>query len=121
MKQILGERISELREDLQKRTSEKWPMSKVAVEVGITQNMIERVERGQGGSIETYMLLFNFYQSRGYNLNWLMLSDNSGHIKYALDEGNTIDIEKVLIKVENLKNQLVSDVDTMVMDILINP
>ncbi|QHT70757.1 hypothetical protein GXP67_30970 [Rhodocytophaga rosea] len=44
MKEQLGERLTELREDLSKRTGEKWPMGKVAQATGITQNMIERIE-----------------------------------------------------------------------------
>jgi transcriptional regulator with XRE-family HTH domain len=121
MKQILADRLTELREDLTKRTDEKWPMRKVAQGAGITQNMIERIEAGKGGTMEAYLALFNFYYNKGYNLNWLLITDNSDFSKYRVPENsNGIQIEKMLIKIESFKNEMNTAVDAMVMDVLIN-
>jgi transcriptional regulator with XRE-family HTH domain len=121
MKKILGERFTELREDLASRTGEKWPMRKVAQAAGITQNMIERIEAGRGGMMETYVALFNFYFEKGYNLNWLLVTDNSEFSKYRVPENsNTIQIEKLLLKIEKFKTEMNITVDSMMLEVVVN-
>lgn len=121
IKELIGERLTELRLDLAKRTGEKWPMCKVAKAVGITQSMIERIEGGLGGTIDVYAAIFDFYHGKGYNVNWIVIKDNVALSKYRVPvESNTIQIEELLVKVENFKRHMDHAVDTMVMDMLVN-
>ena len=50
---------------------------RVAQELGIATNMIHRLEKYGGGSLENLTKLIEFYYEKGFNMEWVVLSDNS--------------------------------------------
>ena len=72
----LGKRLTELRKALSRDSVEDWTQPRIGKEVGLSQNAIHRLERGNG-SIANLSLLLDFYHKKGYNLQWVMALDNS--------------------------------------------
>ena len=72
----LGKRLTELRKALSRDSVEDWTQPRIGKEVGLSQNAIHRLERGNG-SIVNLSLLLDFYHKKGYNLQWVMALDNS--------------------------------------------
>ncbi|UYZ61217.1 helix-turn-helix domain-containing protein [Hymenobacter latericus] len=72
----VGQRLAQLREELAATSGERWPQSRVAEVVGLDKNQVTRLELGKG-TIDAFVALLLFYQGRGYNLNWIVVPDNS--------------------------------------------
>ncbi|TDN39872.1 XRE family transcriptional regulator [Hymenobacter sp. UV11] len=83
----VGKRLAIIREELVKRYGEaEWTQGAVAKRSGLTQNIISRIEQGEGGKIENWLKVMGIYESQGYNLNWVLTKNNSQVSKLQLDE-----------------------------------
>ncbi|TVT36778.1 helix-turn-helix domain-containing protein [Hymenobacter setariae] len=64
----------------------EWTQAAVAKRIGLTQNIVWRIEQGEGGKIENWLKVMGVYESRGYNLNWVLTKNNGQVSKLQLDE-----------------------------------
>lgn len=85
--QRVGKRLAIIREELGKHYGEAdWTQAAVAKRTGLTQNIIWRIEQGEGGKIENWLKVMGVYESEGYNLNWVLTKHNGRVSKLQLDE-----------------------------------
>lgn len=83
----VGQRLTKIREELGKHYGEAdWTQAAVARRIGLTQNIVWRIEQGEGGKIENWLKLMGVYESQGYNLNWVLTRHNGQVSKLQLDE-----------------------------------
>lgn len=83
----VGKRLAIIREELGKHYGEAdWTQAAVAKRTGLTQNIIWRIEQGEGGKIENWLKVMGIYEGQGYNLNWVLTKNNSQVSKLQLDE-----------------------------------
>jgi hypothetical protein len=72
----MGTRLAKLRKALARDSGQDWTQARVAQQLGIAPDMMCRLEYG-GGSMENLGKLIDFYYGKGFNIDWLMVSDNS--------------------------------------------
>ena len=83
----VGRRLATIREELGRAYGEiEWSQTAVAQKTGLTQNTITRMEHGMPGRVENWLKVLMLYQSRGYNINWMLTDNNSLTSKFQLDE-----------------------------------
>lgn len=83
----VGKRLAIIREELGKHYGEaEWTQAAVAKRIGLTQNIVWRIEQGEGGKIENWLKVMGVYESQGYNLNWVLTKNNGQVSKLQLDE-----------------------------------
>ena len=97
----MGKRLLELRKALSRDSGEEWTQPRIAQELGLTQNAIHRLEYG-GGSIENLGNLLDFYHLKGYNIQWVMVSDNSSIRMYRDDKVSDQELLQALEKLTQL-------------------
>lgn len=119
-KELIGKRLSLLRDELAGPGEETWTQGRVALETGLTLNQVARLEQAAAGSIEAFVTLLLFYHQRGYNISWVLLKDNASVSKMALSEGTkTLDARAVVKKISEFKQDLEKEVDTLIADLTI--
>lgn len=74
--QTLGKRLQELRMDLAHSRQEKWSQKDLAKALDVNQAIISRLERGLG-SYDNLLKLLHFYHQAGFNLAWILISQNA--------------------------------------------
>ena len=85
--QRVGKRLAIIREELGKHYGEaEWTQTAVAKRTGLTQNIIWRIEQGEGGKIENWLKVMGVYEAEGYNLNWVLTKHNGRVGKLQMDE-----------------------------------
>ena len=71
----VGKRLLELRTQL------KISKKNLDAELGFAARTVERFEYGSGGNPKSLIALLLYYVEKGYNLNWILLEDNSNLFK----------------------------------------
>jgi len=99
----MGKRLLELRKVLSRDSGEEWTQPRIAQELGLTQNAVHRLEYG-GGSIENLGKLLDFYHFKGYNIQWVMVSDNRSIRMYRDDKVSDQELLQTLEKLTKLIN-----------------
>jgi hypothetical protein len=101
----IGQRIAELRATLSSDTGEKWSQPKLARELGLTQDIIYRLEQGSG-SLDNFIKVLLFFHSKGFDLFWMIAPDNTSLPKYRQIKEQPLqenpEIIKALEKMSNL-------------------
>jgi hypothetical protein len=106
---IVGKRLAQLRGELTKVGDEVWSQARVGEAIGITANMVSRLEQFCAGNIDALLGMLRFYQDRGYNISWIVSEDNSGVSKHMLSDANkAVDAQFVLEKIDELKELISS-------------
>lgn len=77
MEEVICQRLIALRKHLGERLGERLTVAWVAEKIGVTHQTIYRLEVGLKGSTGSLVSLLMFYHSQGYNLEWILSSDNS--------------------------------------------
>lgn len=109
---IIGKRLALLREELSGAGGEKWTQTMVADETGLTKNMIGQMERSGAGGIEIFVTYLLFFHQRGYNINWIILPDNSRVTKMQLGaQIKAVELQAVVNQFENIKQVIVRELD----------
>ena len=52
----------------------------------------ERIEAGEGGNVKSFVSLLLYYVSKGYNLNWILVEDNTNLFKKEQNLAINIDL-----------------------------
>ncbi len=79
---IVGERLAEVRNAM----NPKLTQASLGEALNLNQSVIQRIETG-GGTIDTLLVILQYFLNRNYNLNWLIAEDNSKFkIKVGKDE-----------------------------------
>lgn len=73
----ISARLATLRKHLGERMGEKLTQETVAERSGLTEQQVNRLEAGLLGTTSSLICLLRFYNSHGYNLEWIQLEDNS--------------------------------------------
>lgn len=106
---IVGKRFAQLRSELASVGEEVWSQARVGEAIGITANMVGRLEQFCAGNIDALLGMLRFYHARGFNISWIVLPDNSGVSKYSLSDANrAVDVQFVLDKIDELRNSIIS-------------
>lgn len=114
-KELIGRRLAALRDELARPGEEKWTQAMVAQETGLTLNMVGQMERSGGGGIEIFVAYLLFFHQRGYNINWIVLPDNTHTSKRRLkDEIKTVDMRSVDDQLQRIKQVLEKEIDITV-------
>lgn len=83
----VGRRLFVIREELGRiYTESEWSQSAVAKKTGLTQNIVWRIEQGEGGKVENWFKLLYLYETKGYNLAWILAEDNCLVSKFHMQE-----------------------------------
>lgn len=86
----IGRRLAIVREELRRLYGEAdWSQRGVAQKINVTQNIISRMEQGEGGKIENWFKLMCLYEQKGYNLSWIITENNSLITKFHIEEATT--------------------------------
>ncbi|QNE42180.1 hypothetical protein F1C16_21375 (plasmid) [Hymenobacter sp. NBH84] len=108
---LIGKRLAQLRDELAAPGEAKWSQVRLANELGLTQNVVARLEKSAAGSNESLLTLLLFYHQRGFNITWILLDDNSHVSRMRLDETTpTLDKRSVLEKLAGLRETVDSEV-----------
>lgn len=87
---LIGQRLTQLRQELAGPEEKKWSQAQVAAAAGLTRNVVARLEQHGAGGIDMLQTLLTFYHERGYNPSWVLLADNSGVAKHRIGEGEKV-------------------------------
>jgi hypothetical protein len=110
----IGRRLTQLRSELAGDGETAWPQVRLAEAVGLSTNQVARLEQSGAGSVEAFVTVLLFYNSRGYNLNWIMRPDNSTVSKLMVTETmNPVDLGLVQRKAHELKQVIDNSIDRM--------
>lgn len=82
----VGKRLKEL------RTQTKLSRENLDKELEFSARTVERFEYGDGGNPKSLLSLLLYYANLGYNLNWILLEDNSNLFKKEQNIGVTMDL-----------------------------
>jgi len=82
----VGIRLIELRKALSRDTGQEWTPARLAQESGLSEKVIHRLE-DSNGSMPNLTKLLTFYHNKGFNINWVITTDNSSIPMYR--EGKT--------------------------------
>jgi transcriptional regulator with XRE-family HTH domain len=86
----VGQRLAGLREELGKfYPDQDWSQTAVGNRVGMTQNVITRMEHGKGGLMENWLKVLALYEQQGYNLHWILTENNKHVSKLLINEATT--------------------------------
>jgi transcriptional regulator with XRE-family HTH domain len=104
-----------LRDELAGPGEGSWSQARLAEEAGLSRNVVARLEGSFSGSIEVCLTILFFFHQRGYNISWIILPDNSTVTKMAMnDTTKAFDAELVLANLEQLKEVLSKEVDSLI-------
>jgi hypothetical protein len=91
----LGERLRQLRTTLAEEDFDPkaWPRVRVARKAGVSDAALARLENTGSGPAASLAAVLRFYQDQGFNLAWVLASDNEGIPLHAFrdifeDEGH---------------------------------
>ncbi|WP_123862006.1 helix-turn-helix transcriptional regulator [Flavobacterium columnare] len=102
-----GERLRLIRRDL------KLKIVRIERELSFPTNTISRIEKGEGGTINSFIKLVLYYYQRGYNINYII--GNSLNIKASIKIKNNENIdtlefkknlEEIISKLINIKDEI---------------
>lgn len=99
----MGKRLLELRKALSRDSGEEWTQPRLARELGLSQNVIHRLEHGSG-SIENLLILLHFYHIKGYNTEWVITLDNRSVRMYREDKTSDQELMQILVKLNKVLN-----------------
>ena len=99
----IGRRLAELRKALSRDTGQEWTQPRIARQLGVSSNMIHRLEYG-GGSLENLGKLLDFYHQQGFNIQWVMVSDNTSIGMYRPDSASEQELRQTLEKLNKILN-----------------
>ncbi|GAA4419355.1 hypothetical protein GCM10023187_53590 [Nibrella viscosa] len=85
---LVAQRLVSLRAHLSERLKTNLTLQDISDKAGIPIYKMQRLENGKG-SWETLINVLTFYRSQGYNLDWILLSDNSS-APMVLPSGNDL-------------------------------
>lgn len=77
MEELISQRLVKLRRHLGERLGHELTQADLAEKAGIKDYKYQRLETGLDGTILTLITFLNFYRTHGYNLDWILASDNS--------------------------------------------
>ncbi|GAB3788590.1 hypothetical protein GCM10028818_55430 [Spirosoma horti] len=96
---IVSERLVTLRKHLGERLGQELTMQSLAEKADLKYDFLKRLESGLKGSMDSLLTLVRYYHSQGYNLDWILLADNSEVPMISFSGGE-------LLKIENDVNEL---------------
>lgn len=118
--QRVGRRLMIIREELRDfwqlrgQDGQDWSQTGVGRQVGLTQNIITRMEHGKGGLIENWLILLSFYEGLGYNLNWILTEDNQRITKLQINESTAGQIrDEILGKLRTMRENTLKEFDEL--------
>jgi transcriptional regulator with XRE-family HTH domain len=113
--QRVGKRLAIIREELgQFHGGQYWSQSAVAARVGLTQNIITRMEHGKGGLMENWLKLFNLYEQQGYNLHWVLTEDNRRVSKLLINDTTVGQMrDNLLEKINEVRTEALKGLDEL--------
>jgi len=118
--QRVGRRLTIIREELRDfwqqrgQDGQDWSQTGVGRKVGLTQNVITRMEHGKGGLIENWLLLLSFYAGLGYNLNWILTEDNQRITKLQINDSTAGQIrDEVLTSLSAMRENTLKGIDEL--------
>lgn len=83
----VGRRLAFVRKQLAQLHGEQhWTQTAVAQQTGLTQNIITRLEQGEGGKFESLVTVIHLYEAQGYNPAWLTSENNQHLSKFTLPQ-----------------------------------
>lgn len=89
MEELISQRLIKLREHLGERLGQELTQADLAEKAGIKDYIYRRLETGLKGTIVTLITLLDFYRIQGYNLDWILVPDNS-RLPMMISEGNEL-------------------------------
>ncbi len=89
LSQLYGQRLREVREKLSEESEKKVTQESIAEETGLTQNIMYRLEKGDG-RFPALAAVLSYYYAKGVNLNWIFAPDNRDESFFRLNEDDAI-------------------------------
>ena len=80
-----GKRLRILRNELQGADGKVMTQAEIAELTGLNQNVVYRLESGLGTALDKMLAYLNFFDSKGFNINWIVLFENHNIDKYKED------------------------------------
>lgn len=113
--QRVGRRLATIREELGRFYGDhNWSQTAVGNMIGLTQNIITRMEHGKGGLMENWLKVLNLYESQGYNLKWILTEDNSQVSKLVINESTIGQVrDDLLSRIGTLRSETLEKLDEL--------
>lgn len=112
MADVISMRLISLRKHLGERLGTKLTTQDVGEKCGLEKHKVYRLENGLGGNTHALVALLLFYRNHGYNLDWIMMTDNS-RIPMMLSTGNELmKISDQIHQLSRLLNKGYNDLTT---------
>lgn len=103
----LGKRLLNFRKECEEMSQEKISRAKIANEIGISINQMHRLETQGNGTIENLIKVVNYYDSKGFNIKYLFVSDkNKTPTRYE----NTVDYPQTVLKSMTMDNMAMNTI-----------
>ncbi len=96
---IVSDRLVYLRKHFGERLGQELTIQSLAEKADLKYDFLKRLENGLKGNMDSLLTLIRFYHSQGYNLDWILLADNT-EVPMIVLSGEE------LLKVENDVNEL---------------
>jgi transcriptional regulator with XRE-family HTH domain len=114
IQQLIGTRLTQLRGELAGPGEKRWSQSRVAVETGLTQNIVTKLEKSSTGLIGSLLALLLFYHAQDYNITWILLPNNAAVSKRRLaDHAKAVELQVVVMQLNGLKNGILTKMDDL--------
>jgi hypothetical protein len=108
----ISERLISLRKHLGERLGTKLTTQDVGSQCGLEKHKVYRLENGLLGTTAALVSLLNFYRGHGYNLDWILMPDNS-RVPMMLSSGNELlKISEKIHQLSRLLNEGYNDLNT---------
>ena len=109
MADAISERLIQLRKHLGDRMETKMSTQDVGDQCGLEKHKVYRLENGLLGNTHSLVALLLFYRSKGYNLDWILLDDNSRAPMMLSSGSELLRISDKIYQLSKLLNQGYTD------------
>lgn len=118
---VISERLVNLRKHLGERQGTKLTTQDVGQKCGLEKHKVYRLETGLGGNTHALVALLLFYRDHGYNLDWILYTDNS-RIPMMLSSGNELlKISQQIHRLSRLINEGYTDLSAQLRELGYEP
>lgn len=113
-----GKRLRIIRNEILDTDGKSITQADIAERSGLSQNVVHRLEKGLGTSVENIIIYLNYLDQNGFNINWILSIDNTNVDKYKAQSSehflsNFLDKETFMSIHRNTIESSVNEINSM--------
>ena len=105
MEEVISQRLASLRKHLGERLESKLTTADVGEKAGLKAHKVYNLENGLNGTTISLVCLLLYYRSEGYNIDWILTTDNS-RIPMMLSNG--VELLQISEQINDISQHLAS-------------